>query len=423
LRPFPTKVATTLFTHLKGIWLPPVPELRPLRGAELKQTHVLENAWLLVKDGRIDSFGSMDQLPQLERDCKTVDGTGRYLLPGLVDCHTHLVFAAWRENEMEMRLSGKTYLEIAAAGGGILNSALRLQETEEQVLFESALRRLQELVAMGTVAVEIKSGYGLSTEAELKMLRVVRKLKEVSPIPIRATFLGAHAIPKKYSDREEYIGLILNEMIPAVAKEGLADYCDVFCDTGFFTPEETVRILNRGKEFGLIPKVHANELARSGGVQAGVEVGALSADHLECMGEEELALMEASETLPVLLPGTAFFLGIHPPDARTMIERNLPVVLASDYNPGTCPSGNMEFVLSLASALLKMSPAESLHAATQNAAFAMGVEKECGRIEVGRRADFLLTKPISSLAFIAYHFGQSAIEQVWIGGEIFSASR
>lgn len=378
---------------------------------------------MLIRDGHIHSFGKMDQLPAgLSSEAEVMDASGRYLLPGLVDCHTHLVFAAWRENEMEMRLSGKTYLEIAAAGGGILNSALRLQETPENELFESAHKRLLELVSMGTVAVEIKSGYGLTTEAELKMLRVVRRLKEVSPIPIRATFLGAHAIPKYYTNREEYIELILNEMIPAVAREGLADYCDVFCDTGFFTPEETVRILNRGKEFGLIPKVHANELARSGGVQAGVEAGAISADHLECMGEEELALMEASATLPVLLPGTAFFLGIHPPDARTMISRNLPVVLASDYNPGTCPSGNMEFVLSLGSALLKMNPTESLHAATNNAAFAMGLEKECGRIEVGRRADFLLTRPISSLAFMPYHFGQSAIEQIWIQGRLFSSN-
>ena len=420
MRPFLKTVATTLFTHLKGIWLPPVSDLRPLRGSELRQTHILENAWLLVKGGLVDSYGSMNQPPVIQESFEEIPANGRYLLPGFVDCHTHLVFAAWRENEMEMRLSGKTYLEIAAAGGGILNSALRLQDTPEDELFESALKRLHELIAMGTVAVEIKSGYGLSTEAELKMLRVVRRLKEVSPVPIRATFLGAHAIPKKYGNREEYIGLILNEMIPAVAKEGLADYCDVFCDTGFFTPEETIRILNRGKEFGLIPKVHANELARSGGVQAGVEAGAISADHLECMGDEEFDLLAGSSTLPVLLPGTAFFLGIHPPDARTMINRDLPVVLASDYNPGTCPSGNMEFVLSLGSTLLKMHPHEALHAATQNAAFAMGVEKECGRIEVGRRADFLLTKPIPSLSFIPYHFGQSAIEQVWIKGEAFS---
>jgi imidazolonepropionase len=317
---------------------------------------------------------------------------------------------------MEMRLSGKTYLEIAAEGGGILNSARRLEETPEEELFEHALERLEKLIRQGTGALEIKSGYGLSLGAELKMLRVIKRIREKSPIPIRATFLGAHAVPKQYTDRRTYIDLILNQMIPAVAEEGLADYCDVFCDTGFFTPSETVEILEQGLRFGLKPKVHANELARSGGVQAGVSVGAVSVDHLECMGEEELALLKNSSTIPVLLPGTAFFLGIHPPNAREMIQHDLPVALASDYNPGTCPSGNMEFVLSMAATMLKMTVSEALHAATINSAFAMGVENESGRLEVGRKANLLVTKKIPSLSFIPYHFGESSIDQVFVNG-------
>jgi imidazolonepropionase len=317
---------------------------------------------------------------------------------------------------MEMRLSGMNYLEIAANGGGILNSARRLQDCPENELFESAHQRLHELISLGTGALEIKSGYGLSLEAELKMLRVIARLKEVSPIPLRATFLGAHAIPKQYSNRREYIDLVCREMIPAVAAEKLADYCDVFCDTGFFTEQESVEILETGLKYGLKPKIHANELARSGGVQAAVKVGAVSADHLECMDQEEIDLLVGSGVMPVLLPGTAFFLNIHPPDARRMIDAGLPVALASDYNPGTCPSGNMELVLSMAASMLKMQVNESLHAATINGAIAMGLEGEAGEIAPGKAANLVITKPIPSLSFIPYHFGQSSIEKIILKG-------
>ena len=410
-----------LLTNGKGIWLPPISAIRPLNGGELKQSNLLENGFLWIENDSIRAIGLMSELnnsvpESVLSSAETMDCTGRFVLPSFVDCHSHLVFAAWRENEMEMRLSGKTYLEIAAEGGGILNSARRLEETPEEELFEHAWERLEKLIRQGTGALEIKSGYGLSLGAELKMLRVIKKIREMSPIPIRATFLGAHAVPKQYTDRRTYIDLILNQMIPAVAEEGLADYCDVFCDTGFFTPSETVEILEQGLRFGLKPKVHANELARSGGVQAGVSVGAVSVDHLECMGEEELALLKNSSTIPVLLPGTAFFLGIHPPNAREMIQHDLPVALASDYNPGTCPSGNMEFVLSMADTMLKMTVSEAVHAATINSAFAMGVENESGRLEVGRKANLLVTKKIPSLSFIPYHFGESSIDQVFVNG-------
>ena len=404
-------------TNINGLWLPPQSFKGPVAGKNLNKSNVLEDAWLLVKDGLIHSFGKMENHPELEENCSVQDCSGRYVLPSFCDAHSHLVFAAWRENEMEMRLSGKSYLQIAEEGGGILNSAKRLHACSENELFDAAYHRLTELIRLGTGALEIKSGYGLSLEAELKMLRVIARLKEISHIPIKATFLGAHAIPKSFANREDYIDLVCKEMIPAVAAEGLADYCDVFCDQGFFTESETITILETGLKFGLLPKVHANELARSGGVQAAVKVGAVSADHLECMDSEEINLLASSNVMPVLLPGTAFFLGIHPPDARRMIDAGLPVALASDYNPGTCPSGNMEFVLSMAATMLKMQVNESLNAATINGAIAMGIEDKAGKIEAGKPANLLLSKPIPSLSFIPYHFGQSSLEKVMVNGE------
>lgn len=412
----------TIITNIKGLWLPVHSDVRVIKGSELNKTNLLENAWLLIQDGIIQGFGRMESfetdVPENSRlSTNRIDAEGRFVLPSFCDAHSHLVFAAWRENEMEMRLQGKTYLEIAEQGGGILNSARRLEETPEEILFESAWNRLQELIRLGTGALEIKSGYGLSLDAELKMLRVIRSIREKSPIPIRATFLGAHAIPKRFNNRREYIELVTQTMIPAVAEQGLADYCDVFCDKGFFTQEETEEILEKGLRYGLKAKVHANELARSGGVQAGVKLGAVSVDHLECMEEEELQLLAGSNTIPVLLPGTAFFLGIHPPDARTMIAYDLPVALSSDYNPGTCPSGNMEFVVSMASTMLKMQVSEALHAATVNSSFAMNLEHETGRIAVGRKANLMITKKIPSLSFMPYHFGQSSIDTVLVNGE------
>lgn len=412
-----------LITHLKGIWLAPN-QSEPLKLDDLQSQFLLSNSWLHIQSGKIHGYGLMQNLDNelnnsIPEGTERIDGSGRYVLPSWVDAHTHLVFAAWRENEMEMRNAGKSYLEIAASGGGILNSAARLEKCDEQNLFDSALERLHSVIGMGTGAIEIKSGYGLSLESELKMLRVIRRLKEVSPIPIKSTFLGAHAIPKTYSDRNDYINLVINEMIPNVAAENLADYCDVFCDTGFFTPEESLRILEQGIKYGLKPKLHANELARSGGVQIGTQVGAISVDHLECVEEEELDCLAKCATIPVLLPGTAFFLGIHPPPARKMIGRGLPVALSTDYNPGTCPSGNMELVVSMGCTMLKMQATEAIHAATVNASYAMEVENECGKILPGRDANVLLTKKIPSPEYIPYHFGESAIDAIFVKGERF----
>jgi imidazolonepropionase len=410
-----------LLSNIKGLWLPPQHQIQPVKGQDLVKTNVLTDAFLWIENGKIEGFGPMQNLSELvperiQNQANGIDCTGRYVLPAWVDAHSHLVFAAWRENEMEMRLRGSSYMEIAAQGGGILNSANRLELVSENQLFDEAWERLHSLIAMGTGALEIKSGYGLSLDSELKMLRVIQRIKEKSPIPIKATFLGAHAIPKKYTNRRDYIQLVIREMIPAVAAEKLADFCDVFCDTGFFTADETEEILLAGLAHGLQPKVHANELARSGGVQAGVKVGAISVDHLECVEQEELDLLLHSKTIPVLLPGTAFFLGIHPPPARKMINAGLPVALSTDYNPGTCPSGNMEWVISMASAMLKMQPAEAIHAATINSAHAMDLAGSAGRIQVGNSANLLITKPIPSLAFIQYHFGESSIAQVLTNG-------
>lgn len=413
---------SVLLTDIKGLWLPLTTDNQPIKGLNLSSDNLLENAFLWAEDGIIRQLGTMDQLTQLLTEgqlntAHTVSCSGAYVLPSFVDAHSHLVFAAWRENEMNLRLRGASYLEIAAQGGGILNSAIKLEQADENQLFDDAWERLQSLINMGTGALEIKSGYGLSLKAELKMLRVIRRIRESAPIPIKATFLGAHAIPKHFADRNSYIRLVVEEMIPAVAAENLADYCDVFCDTGFFTPEETRLILEQGIKYGLKPKVHANELARSGGVQVGVALGAVSVDHLECVDNEELDLLANGQTIPVLLPGTAFFLGIHPPPARKMIAANLPVALSSDYNPGTCPSGNMEFLLSLAAHMLKMNVHESLHAATNNSALAMEVLDVAGKIEIGRDCNLIITKAIPSLSFIPYHFGESSIARIMVKGK------
>lgn len=413
---------TILLRDIKGLWLPPHPNDSPVKGQALTTQNLMEDAFLLSENGKIVNLGPMKNIGTLIpeavlENADSISCQNRFVLPAFVDAHSHLVFAAWRENEMEMRLKGATYLEIAEQGGGILNSALKMEQSDENQLFDQAWVRLESLMKMGTGALEIKSGYGLSLESELKMLRVIRRIREKAPIPIKATFLGAHATPKKYQNRKDYINLVINEMIPAVAAENLADYCDVFCDTGFFTPEETEQILIQGQKFGLKSKVHANELARSGGVQIGVKLGAVSVDHLECIEQEELDLLANSATIPVLLPGTAYFLGIHPPPARKMIEAGLPIALSSDYNPGTCPSGNMELLLSMAASLLKMQVVESIHAATINSALAMEVLDKAGKIEIGRDCNILITKPISSLAFIPYHFGESAIERILIKGE------
>lgn len=414
-------MASLLLRNIKGLVQTETHYRREVRGADMATVPVLHDAWLLMDQGKIVAFGTMDSCP--EHAGTVVDVSGRFVFPSWCDSHTHIVFAATREEEFVDRLRGLSYEEIARRGGGILNSARRLQQTPEEVLFEDAWQRLNEVMHLGTGAIEIKSGYGLTLESELKMLRVVRKIKEKSPIPVKATFLGAHAIPTEYKEnRGAYVDLVVNDMLPRVAGEGLADYCDVFCDSGFFTVEETDRILKAAWKYGLKPKIHANELDFSGGVQVGVANNALSVDHLERSGEVEIAVLQTSQTMPTLLPSCAFFLGIPYPPARRMMEAGLPVVLASDYNPGSSPSGNMNFVVSLACIHMKMLPEEAINAATLNGARAMELENECGSIAVGKNANVFVSKPMESLARLPYSFGSNLVESVVIQGELWKNS-
>ncbi|MBK0403796.1 imidazolonepropionase [Adhaeribacter sp. BT258] len=399
---------------------------RWVAGAEMAKLPCIKNAFLIIKNGLIQDFGTMEEFEALDdrfyNGYSEIDATGRLVFPCFVDSHTHIVYAGSREQEFVDRIKGKTYEEIAAAGGGILNSAKRLQDTSEEELFESARKRLHEVINMGTGAMEIKSGYGLTLHDELKMLRVIRRLKNLNLIEIKANFLGAHAIPKDKT-REEYLDLIINEMIPAVAAEGLADYVDAFCDKGFFTPEETDRILKQGIKYGLRPKIHANQLAPSGGVQVGVANNAISVDHLEHVGEAEIEALLNSETMPTLLPGAAFFLGLHYQPARKMIEAGLPIALASDYNPGSSPSGSMPFTMSLACIKLKMLPEEAINACTINSAYAIGLEKTHGSIAKGKMANVFITQEIPGYGFIPYAFGSDTIDKVILKGKVFREAR
>ncbi|MBX7109885.1 MAG: imidazolonepropionase [Chitinophagales bacterium] len=389
-------------------------------GNELKKLPSVEDAYLLIREGRIAAFGAMEHMQQSvnEQDLSSaapIDAGGRLVLPCFCDSHTHLVFADTRENEFLYKIQGLTYEEIAAKGGGILNSARKLLKMPEDLLLEKAMRRIEEIKQQGTGAVEIKSGYGLSYDGELKMLRVIQQLKTISPIPVKATFLGAHAIPAEFkTNREGYLQLLIEQLLPKIADEGLADYCDVFCDKGFFTPEETDRVLLAGWKYGLKPKIHANQLAISGGVQAGVRNNAISVDHLESMGDEEIECLRKSNTIPTMLPSAAFFLRMQYPPARQMIEAGLPVTLATDYNPGSSPSGRMSFVISLACIQMKMTPEEAINAATINGAAAMELSHETGSITIGKKANLIITKPVNSIANIPYSFGNDVIEQVII---------
>ena len=388
-----------------------------LCGEEMGSMETLEDAWLLVEDGRISAFGSASEGMPEDVD-RRVDAGGGMLFPSFCDSHTHLVYAGSREQEFLDKINGLSYEEIARRGGGILNSADRLHATSEDELYAAAMERVREIAAMGTGCVEIKSGYGLSTEDELKMLRVIRRIRENVPLEVRATFLGAHAVARAYRGRQgEYVDLVCREMLPAVAREGLADFIDVFCDEGFFTVAETERIINEGRRYGLRAKIHANELAVSGGVQAGVRCGALSVDHLESSGAEEIEALRDSETMPTLLPGAAFFLGMSNPPAREMIRAGLGVALASDYNPGSSPSGNMRMVCSLASIRLRMTPREALCAATLNGAYAMGLSRDFGSITPGKAANFFLTRPLPSVEFFTYAYQTPLIERVFLRGE------
>ena len=384
-----------------------------VKGNEMKTLPFIENAWLLMENGLIKSWGPNADSP--ERADEVIDASGSFVFPSWCDSHTHIVYAGPRETEFVDRINGLSYEEIAKRGGGIINSALRLADASEEELFEAAWMRLEEMQKFGTGAVEIKSGYGLSYEGELKMLRVIKKLKERSKLIIKSNFLGAHAYPTAFKQNHEgYIDLLINRLLPQIADEGLADFIDVFCDRGFFSADETDRILQAGARYGLQPKIHANELDYSGGIEVGVKNKALSVDHLEFTGDEQINALLKSSTMPTLLPSTAFFLGLHYAPARKMIDAGLPVAIATDYNPGSSPSGNMPFIVSLACIKMKMLPEEAINAATLNSAYAMGVDKVLGSITVGKKASVFITKPMSSLAYMPYSFASNLVESVII---------
>ena len=386
-------------------------------GADMASVNALSDAWLAIENTKIACFGEGEVIPF--PDDEVFDCQGGMVLPAFCDSHTHLVYAGSREQEYEDKIRGLSYEEIAKRGGGILNSASLLSKTSENELFEQSLPRIGEIIKSGTGAVEIKSGYGLNTRDELRMLRVIKRLKEESPLTIRSTFLGAHAVPAEYkSSQDKYVELVIDEMIPAVAEENLADYIDVFCDRGFFTEEQTGRILEAGAKFGLIPKIHANELDYSGGVQVGVRHLARSVDHLEFVGEAELDALKGSLTMPTILPGASLFLGLTYAPAREMIEAGLPVALASDYNPGSSPSGNMELVMSLGIIQLKMLPYEVLNAVTRNGAYAMGLEETHGTVTPGKVANLIITDPMPRFGFMPYAYGSSQINKVILNGKI-----
>lgn len=390
-----------------------------LRGGEMKTLDALHDAWLLIEDGLIKDYGEMATLGDVVVDSR-MDACGGCVIPAFCDSHTHIVNAGSREEEFVDKIRGLSYAEIAKRGGGILNSADRLHEMSEDELFEKSLKRVHEVMKKGTGALEIKSGYGLKTEDELKMLRVIRRIRNTVPIPIVATFLGAHAVGREYVGRQkEYVDLIVNEMIPEVARQGLADYIDVFCDKGFFTPEETDRILKAGAEYGMRGKIHGQELADSGGVEVAVKNNALSVDHLESMTNEDIELLKHSDTMPTTLPGTSFFLNMSYAPARRMIDEGLPVAIASDYNPGSTPSGDMKFVVSLACIKQRLMPAEAINAATINGAYAMGLSDVCGTIEKGKYANLIITEPIPSINFIPYAYTTPIIRNVLLKGGTF----
>lgn len=394
--------------------------LKPLRGKELSVLPIIENAFLLIEDGRIKDFGIMKDCPQptIDNKLSTVDCKFSTIIPSWCDSHTHLVFAASREDEFVDKLKGMSYAEIAAKGGGILNSARRLQAMSEDELFEKSLQRLQQLIKLGTGALEIKSGYGLSLESEMKMLRVIKRLKEISPIPIKATFLGAHTYPLEYKNNHRaYLDLIINEMLPTIAKENLADYIDVFCEAGFFNVDEMKTICEAGIKYGLKPKLHVNQLNSIGGVQAGIELNAISLDHLETMTDNDIELLATSNTIGTMLPTAAYFLCMPFQPARKMIDAGCAVALASDFNPGSSPSGNMNTVVSMSCIQMKMLPEEAINAATINGAFAMGLDLEYGSITKGKFANFIFYKNIPSLSYIPYSFGDNLIERIMLKGE------
>ena len=406
-------------------------------GEQMDQLPLIANAWLLCNRTAIAAFGTMDNLcregieidnrrltiADIKREYTVLDAHGGWVFPSFCDSHTHIVYAKSREREFEDRINGLTYEQIAANGGGILNSAKATEEATEEELYNSAMQRVMEVAAKGTGAIEIKSGYGLSTESELKMLRVIRRIKTTAPVIVKSTFLGAHAFPEPYRNNHAgYIDLICTEMLPAVAQENLADYVDVFCDKGFFTVEDTARILEAAARYGIRPKIHADELASSGGTRIGVAYNALSVDHLERLAPEDIDLLTGSGTMPTVLPGAAFFLGMPYAPARKIIDKGLPVAIASDYNPGSSPSGDMRFMAALGCIKMKLTPNEAIAATTLNSAYAMGVETETGSITPGKRANFIITRPLPSLAFLMYAYTTPLVTQTILNGTVFTHS-
>lgn len=388
-----------------------------LRGEEMKSLGQIDNAWLLVENGKISAFGSMDDMPAegLSADCD-VNAQGGTVLPSWCDPHTHIVYAGSREGEFVDKIMGLSYAEIARRGGGILNSADLLHTLSEDELYRQAMHRAEEIMRKGTGCVEIKSGYGLNTADEMKMLRVIRRIKEDTPMHVVSTFLGAHAVGRSFS-HDEYVNTVVNEMIPEAGREGLADYVDVFCDEGFFTPEDTDRILDAAAKYGMKPKIHVDELAATGGLPVAVKHGALSVDHLENMPETEFDILKDSNTMPTVLPGTSFFLNMPYAPARKMIDAGLGVAVASDYNPGSTPSGDMKFVVSLACIKMRLLPAEAINAATLNAAYAMGQSNEYGSITIGKTANFFITEPIPSIDYIPYAYTSPIICRTFLNGK------
>jgi len=406
-------MAAILIRNIKTLWQTDEGERTMVKGKDMATIPCINNAWLWIDAGKIVDFGPMETMPEL--NITTIDATGKMVLPAYVDSHTHIVYAANRDKEFLMRLKGKTYEEIAAAGGGILNSAAKLGAMDVEELYENAFERLENLIALGTGTIEIKSGYGLNTAAEIKMLRVIRKLKENSRATIKSTFLGAHALPAEYkNNRKGYIDLIINDMLPKIADEGLADYCDVFCEQGYFTNEETETILSAAWKYHIKPKIHVNQFTNTGGIQTGIKNNAVSVDHLEYLGDAEIDALLQSNTLPVALPGCSFFIQIPYTPGRKIIDAGLPLVLASDYNPGSCPSGNMNFVIALACIQMKLTPEEAFNAATLNGAAALELSGSVGSIAKGKSAKIIITKPITTLTEIPYRFGENLIDRVLI---------
>jgi len=391
--------------------------IQKVSGKEMNVLPSIKNAFLLVKDDIILDFGSMNNLGEYQAD-KTIDASGRIVLPTYCDSHTHIVFAGNREQEFVDRINGLTYEEIAKRGGGILNSVKVLSSTNEDDLYEQSLKRVNEVIALGTGALEIKSGYGLSVSSEIKMLNVIKRIKETVPIKIKATFLGAHAIPVKYQNNKEgYIDLIINDMLPKISREALAEYIDVFCEKGYFSLEETEKILQAGKKYGLTPKIHVNQFNAFGGVGLAVKYSALSVDHLEELKDDDIAALSNSKTMPVALPSCSYFLSIPYTPGRKLIDSGLPLALASDYNPGSTPSGNMNFVISTACIKMKLSPEEAINAATINGAYAMGIADNYGSITKGKKANIIITKKIPSYYYMPYAFGDNHIDKIIINGK------